>query len=266
MKAKRLVKALTIAGSDSGGGAGIQADLKTFAAAGIYGSSVITAITAQNTEEVRRSFFLPADLVSIQIDAVMEDIAPTAVKTGMLGNAEIITAVCRKADEYGLEKLVVDPVMVSTSGDRLLEEEAVTVLKEKLLPRALILTPTLAEASVLARFAVTDSGSILRAGRRILEMGCRSVVIKGGHRRNDADDYFFDDTGYRVFSSPRLTERPLHGTGCTFSAAVTAAVAAGLSPAAAVEAAKGFMVRALRSPLQPGRGARVANWPLGGSL
>ncbi len=263
MKPERLVKALTIAGSDSGGGAGIQADLKTFEAAGVYGASVITAITAQDTEGVKRSFYLPPDLVADQIDAVMDDIAPSAAKTGMLGETGIINAVVAGIKEYGLTNLVVDPVMAATSGDILLDPEAVDVLQGKLLPLALIVTPNLDEASLLAGFEVSDRKSIEAAARSIREMGPRFVVIKGGHRPGDADDYFFDGRTIRRLASPRLTDKKLHGTGCTFSAAIAAGLAQGREPLAAVTGAKAFMNRVLKNPLTPGRGAAVVNWKEG---
>ncbi len=255
--------ALTIAGSDSGGGAGIQADLKTFSALGVFGTSALTAVTAQDTLGVRAVSLLSPKLVGAQIDAVMEDIAPEAVKTGMLGGAGIVTLAARKAAEYGIVNLVVDPVMAATSGDRLLEGDAAMKLKELLLPRALVVTPNLDEAEILAGFPVRDRRSMRRAARVIRSLGPRYVVIKGGHRTRDADDLFFDGEKMTFLPSPRLTGETLHGTGCTFSAAITAFLARGFDPPAAVAAAKGFMLAVLENPLRPGRGAAVADWSAG---
>ncbi len=255
--------ALTIAGSDSGGGAGIQADLKTFSALGVYGTSALTAVTAQDTRSVREVFLLDPDLVGAQIDAVMEDISPAAVKTGMLGGAEIVRVVAEKAARHRIENLVVDPVMAATSGDTLLRADAVKNLTELLLPAALVVTPNLDEAGILAGFPVSDRRSTRRAARAIHSLGPRYVVIKGGHRRRDADDLFFDGREMIFLPSPRLTGESLHGTGCTFSAAITAFLARGFQPREAVASAKAFMMAALENPLRPGRGSAVADWSAG---
>ncbi len=262
---KPLAKALTIAGSDSGGGAGIQADLKTFSALGVFGASALTAVTAQDTRGVREVFLLPPRLVGGQIDAVCSDIVPAAVKTGMLGGAGIVEMAARKAAEYGIVNLVVDPVMAATSGDRLLDDRAADTLKELLLPRALIVTPNLDEAEILAGFPARDRRSMRRAARAIRLLGPRYVVIKGGHRTRDADDLFFDGERMIFLSSPRLTGERLHGTGCTFSAAITAFLARGFNPPEAVAAAKAFMMAVLENPLHPGRGSAVADWSAGRS-
>ncbi len=255
--------ALTIAGSDSGGGAGIQADLKTFSALGVYGTSALTAVTAQDTRSVREVSLLDPELVGAQIDAVMEDIEPGAVKTGMLGGAEIVRVVAEKSAQYRIRNLVVDPVMTATSGDSLLRDDAVENLQGLLLPVALVVTPNLDEAGILAGFPVSDRKSMRRAARAIHSLGPRYVVIKGGHRRRDADDLFFDGRELIFLPSPRLTGESLHGTGCTFSAAITAFLARGFPPRAAVASAKAFMLAALENPLRPGRGAAVADWAAG---
>lgn len=260
---KPLSIALTIAGSDSGGGAGIQADLKTFEAFGVFGASVITAVTAQNTRRVLKSFYLPPSLVEKQMDAVISDLKPEAAKTGMLGSAGIIKAVAQKVKKWGLSKLVVDPVMFATSGDSLLEPKAVKILKEELLPLALVVTPNLAEAAQLSGFPVESWQEMQEAARQIRRMGPSYVVIKGGHRPSDANDLFYDGSKMITLSSPVLTGKKLHGTGCAFSAAITAGLARGDSPAAAIKAAKAFMIRALKNPLKPGRGAYTLNWRSG---
>jgi len=256
---ENLPTALTIAGSDSGGGAGIQADLKTFQALGVFGTSAITAVTAQNTGRVSGVYFLAPEMVSEQIEAVMEDISPSAVKTGMLANAVIIDAVSRKMEQYKIEKLVVDPVMVATSGDSLLDPAAVILLKERLLPLALVVTPNLAEAGALAGFPVNSREEMEAAARIIRGMGPRYVIVKGGHRERDSDDLVFDGEEMVYLRSRRITSKKVHGTGCTFSAAITAGLSRGLSPNEAIANAKAFMIKVLQNPLTPGHGALVAN-------
>jgi hydroxymethylpyrimidine/phosphomethylpyrimidine kinase len=256
---KRLSTALTIAGSDSGGGAGIQADLKTFQAMEVFGTSAITAVTAQNTRGVKEVLVLSPEMVGKQIEAVMEDISPVAVKTGMLGDGAIIEVVARKVEQYNIELLVVDPVMVATSGDRLLDPDAIGILKACLLPVTLVITPNLAEAEVLAGFPVNSRRDMEEAARTIREMGPLYVVVKGGHRDRDADDLVFDGDEMTYLRSPRLTDEKVHGTGCAFSAAITAGLARGLSPHEAIAGAKSFIIKALSPPLNPGQGALVAN-------
>jgi hydroxymethylpyrimidine/phosphomethylpyrimidine kinase len=210
---KIIPKALTIAGSDSGGGAGIQADLKTFAAFGVYGTSVIAAITAQNTVGVTRVLELPPDLVAAQIDAVIQDIGADALKTGMLANAGIIEAVAAKIQEYRLKNLVVDPVMVAKSGDLLLRREAIDTLRSRLLPLAAVVTPNLPEASELTAMAVRTAKETEEAARRIVGMGAKSVVVKGGHRRGPAIDLFYDGKKFRALKAARIRTAHTHGTG-----------------------------------------------------
>ncbi len=206
-------KALTIAGSDSGGGAGIQADLKTFAALGVYGSSVLTAITAQNTRGVMAIHEVPPDVVAAQIRAVLDDIGADAVKTGMLSGPAIIRVVAGELRRYGVTRLVVDPVMVAKSGDHLLRPEAVQALREELLPLAQIVTPNLPEAEVLAGAPAADDAGVREAARRIHAMGARHVVIKGGHRPGPAVDLLFDGREFREFSAERVETPHTHGTG-----------------------------------------------------
>jgi hydroxymethylpyrimidine/phosphomethylpyrimidine kinase len=254
-----IARALTIAGSDSGGGAGIQADLKTFTALGVYGASAITALTAQNTLGVQGVFSIPADFVEEQIAAVLDDIGADAAKTGMLANNEIIRAVARALESRSFENLVVDPVMVSKSGHPLLEQEARNALKQHLLPLALVVTPNLFEAEQLAGFAVRGLEDMKAAARLIRGMGPRYVVIKGGHLPGKATDILFDGETFWALTRDRVHSRNTHGTGCTFSAAITAFLARGLSVAEAVKKAKEFVTTAIAHSLDIGRGCGPTN-------
>lgn len=246
--------ALTIAGSDSGGGAGIQADLKTFAALGVYGMSAITAVTAQNTRGVTGVHELPAEFVGAQIDAVMSDIGAHAAKTGMLANAEIIAIVARKATEHRIPNLVVDPVMVAKSGDPLLRRDAVEALKTQLLPLAFVVTPNVPEAEEILGRRLADDGDFRQAAMDIRALGPRHVVIKGGHRPGAAVDLLYDGEQFREFTAPRLAARHTHGTGCTFAAAVAALLARGLPVGEAVSGAKSYLTRAIEQAYPIGRG------------
>lgn len=254
-RCKRIPLALTIAGSDSGGGAGIQADLKTFAALGVYGLSAITAITAQNTVEVRQAFELPTDLIAAQIAAVVEDIGVDAAKTGMLSSSAVIDIVARKVREHRIERLVVDPVMVAKSGDRLLRDDAVSALIRELVPLARVITPNLPEAERLVGFALPDRESMRKAARAIVDMGARAVVIKGGHGSGDeAVDVLYDGRRFRELRARRIPTSNTHGTGCTFSAAIAAHLARGLTVERAVEKAKAYITDALKQSLSLGKG------------
>jgi len=247
--------ALTIAGSDSGGGAGIQADLKTFAAHGVYGTSAITAVTAQNTEAVTGVETMSAEFVALQITAVLEDIGVDAAKTGMLATADIIRVTAEKLEEHHIEKTVVDPVMVSKSGDRLLEASAVETLKKELVPRAYVVTPNLPEAEALVGFAVDHEDAIKGAARQIVEMGAKAVVIKGGHAGGEESiDWLYDGRRFSRFAAPRVSSGNTHGTGCTFSAAIAAQLARGAQLEAAVRAAKRYLTAALEYGVAVGRG------------
>ncbi len=246
--------ALTIAGSDSGGGAGIQADLKTFHAFGVFGTSAITAITAQNTVGVRAIQRIEPQIVADQIRAVAEDLEPAAAKTGMLADAPIIEAVAGALQDVGLRRLVVDPVMVAKSGDRLLREDAVAALSAVLLPLAEVVTPNLPEAAILAKRRVETLEEMKAAAEVLIEHGARSVLLKGGHLRADElVDVYFDGTEWREWREPRLETRHTHGTGCTLSAAICAGLALGQPRIAAVEHARAFTRRAIESA--PGLGA-----------
>ncbi len=243
--------ALTIAGSDPSGGAGIQADIKTFHQLGVYAASVVTLITVQNTRSVRSVEVLSAGLVEAQLEAVLEDMPPLAAKTGALGSEEIISAVARRAGGFGFP-LVVDPVMVSKHGMPLIDERAREVLLEKLVPCAYLVTPNLEEAGLLACTAVHDLDTMEEAARRIAARGARAVLVKGGHLAGEAVDVLYWNGRFHRFSSPRIDTRHTHGTGCTFSAAITAGLAAGLSLLQAVEKAKKYITAAIRS--NPGLG------------
>jgi hydroxymethylpyrimidine/phosphomethylpyrimidine kinase len=257
-------RALTIAGSDSGGGAGIQADLKTFQALGVYGTSAITAITAQNTLGVRAVHEVPTAVIADQIDAVVEDIGIDAAKTGMLSSAAIIATVADRVRHWRIERLVIDPVMVAKSGDPLLKEDAIQALIGELLPLALVLTPNLPEAEVLVGRALTSEDEIREAARDIVAMGAGSVVMKGGHRQGDATDVFFDGHEFHTFSSERFDTPNTHGTGCTFSAAIAAALARGMDLVEAVGYGKRYVSEAIRHsrPLGAGHGPVAHDWLL----
>ncbi|GAB4557817.1 MAG: bifunctional hydroxymethylpyrimidine kinase/phosphomethylpyrimidine kinase [Anaerolineae bacterium] len=251
-----MKKVLTIAGSDSGGGAGIQADLKTFGALGVFGMSAITAITAQNTVGVQGVFELPASFVAQQIDSVMSDIGADAWKTGMLSNAEIIEVVAERARHYGIERLVVDPVMVAKGGDPLLRPEARTALIEKLLPLAYVVTPNHHEAEVLTGRPIRTVDDMREAARAIHAQGARHVVVKGGHLPADQDavDLLFDGQQFHEFRAPRIDTPHTHGTGCTFASAIAAGLALGLDIIAAVDQAKRYLTAAIRAGVSMGIG------------
>ena len=249
-----IAKALTIAGSDSGGGAGIQADLKTFAALGVYGASVITAITAQNTRGVYAIQEIEPAVVAAQIDAVLDDIGAGGVKTGMLSSSSIIEAVAERIRHHRVDNLVVDPVMVAKSGDRLLRAEAITSLKERLLPLALVVTPNVPEAETLVGQPVESDADVEAAAREIVRLGARAVVIKGGHRSGDAVDVLYDGKEFRAFRAPRFDTPHTHGTGCTFSAAIAASLAKGMDVVDAVAAAKDYVTGAIAAAYPIGSG------------
>lgn len=249
--------ALTVAGSDPGGGAGIQADLKTFFAHGVYGLSVLTAVTAQDTLRVHRSDPVAPSLVTAQLDAVLADIGADAMKTGMLANADIVSAVIEAVERYSLApRLVVDPVFLASSGDALIDVPGMERLIERLFPLAALVTPNVAEAAVLVGRALETVDDLEWAARQLVRLGPRAAVVTGGHLGGPAVDVLFDGGGIRRFSAPRIDTTSTHGTGCTFSAAVTAGLARGSDLAAAVAAAKRYVTEALRTatPLGSGRG------------
>jgi hydroxymethylpyrimidine/phosphomethylpyrimidine kinase len=238
--------ALTIAGSDSGGGAGIQADLKTFHQFGVYGTSVIVALTAQNTRGVRSVHAIPADMVGQQLAALADDLPPNALKTGMLASPALVRQVSDAIAGYGWSRLVVDPVMVATSGDRLLDAEAEAVVRDTLVPLAAVVTPNLAEAAILAEMGVEDVASMERAGRRILSLGAEAVLVKGGHLTSTMlVDLLVSRDAIRRFEHPRVETTSTHGTGCTLSAAITAGLALGRPLETAVSDGIEYVQRAL---------------------
>jgi len=252
--------ALTIAGSDSGGGAGIQADLKTFHQFGVFGTSVVCAVTAQNTQGVRAWQALPPALVTEQLDAVADDLPPQAVKSGMLGSAEVVAAVAAGIARRRLPHYVLDPVMVATSSDRLLDPAAERLLVERLVPLAELVTPNLDEARILVQQDVTTPEAMERAGRVLLERGARAALIKGGHLPGDTIvDVLVSAGGVRRFTHPRIDTTSTHGTGCTLSAAVTAGLAHGRALERAVEDALDFVQRAIAAAPGLGRGRGPLN-------
>ena len=256
--------AMTVAGSDSGGGAGVQADLKTFAALGVYGASALTAITAQNTVAVTAVHELPIDLIAAQIEAVVSDIGVDAVKTGMLSSSEIVEVVARELDRHGIKNLVVDPVMIAKSGDPLLRQEAVDSVRTLLVPLACIVTPNVPEAETLTGMKVETDEDMREAARRIIGMGARAVVVKGGHREGPATDLFYDGTEFVEFTSDRFDTVNTHGTGCTFASATAAGLAQGKSVVEAVAQAKEYVTEAIRNsyPLGKGHGPVHHFWQL----
>jgi hydroxymethylpyrimidine/phosphomethylpyrimidine kinase len=248
-------RALTIAGSDSGGGAGIQADLKTFQALGVYGMTAITAVTVQNTKGVSGYVEIPAGTVGEQIFAVVSDIGVDAAKTGMLSSAAIIVAVAEAVTETGLSNLVVDPVFVSKHGHSLLREDAVQALKTRLLPLATLVTPNLHEAAGLAGFPVATDQDMEKAGQVILDLGPEAVLVKGGHREGEqATDLLITRHGIQPFSTDRIDTPHTHGTGCVLSAAIASYLARGEKLLDAIAQGKHFVTEAIRHGLQLGEG------------
>ncbi|HEX6135552.1 MAG TPA: bifunctional hydroxymethylpyrimidine kinase/phosphomethylpyrimidine kinase [Longimicrobiales bacterium] len=254
-QSSRRAVALTIAGSDSGGGAGIQADLKTFHAFGVFGTSAITAITVQNTLGVRAVHAVPLDIVTAQIAAVAEDLPPAACKTGMLATRGLVRAVADALRLHALPNYVLDPVMVATSGDRLLDEDAADAVLRELVPLCTLVTPNLDEATILAGFAVQDTHSMRRAAQHLVEAGAGAALIKGGHLAGETVvDVLFDGRTTRELCRPRLATRSTHGTGCTLSAAIAALLARGLPLDTAVEHALDFVHRAIAQAPNLGAG------------
>ncbi len=245
--------ALSIAGSDPSGGAGLQADLKTFHRLGVYGEAVVTLITVQNTRGVTRVEVLAPDLILEQIHAVISDIPPHAAKIGALGNRAVVEAVAAAAKGFTFP-LVIDPVMISTHGARLMDQEGERAMAASLTPQAFLLTPNLEEATVLAGFPVTDIDSMRKAAEKLVALGAKNVLIKGGHLQGDAVDVLFEpEHGFHEFSRPRIATAHSHGTGCTYSAAITAELAKGAALRAAIGRAKEFITEAIRTA--PGLGS-----------
>jgi len=254
-----MKRILTIAGSDSGGGAGIQADLKAITLLGGYGMSVLTALTAQNTVGVQAIHEVPASFVGKQIDSVLSDIGVDAIKTGMLLNAEIIEVVAEKIKQYGVEIVVVDPVMVSKSGAPLLRKDARKALINQLIPLAQVVTPNLFEASILTGIEVNSLDRMREATVQIWGMGAKNVVVKGGHLKGKAIDTLYDGTNFAEIEAPRIKVKNTHGTGCTFASAIATLLAKGESMPTAVRRAKDFISMAIRFGLNIGRGTGPTN-------
>jgi hydroxymethylpyrimidine kinase / phosphomethylpyrimidine kinase / thiamine-phosphate diphosphorylase len=250
----RTAVALTIAGSDSGGGAGIQADLKTFSALGIFGKTVITSITSQNTLGVQGVDDLSVDVVESQLKSILEDSKCHAVKTGMLGNEKIVELVASLLKRYRAKNLVVDPVMFSSSGKQLLSKSGVEAMKNCLLPLAQLVTPNIKEAEILSGMKIRGLADRKRAARKILKLGVRAVVITGGHLKGDPEDLFMDNSGVEILSSERLSKSDPHGTGCVFSSAITAGLALGWKTLDSVKAAKDFVGQAILGEVSSGQG------------
>lgn len=254
--------ALTIAGSDSGGGAGIQADLKTFQELETFGTSVLTAITAQNTNGVHGVQAVDTDIIDGQLEAVMTDLRPKAAKTGMIFSPEIIALIAERLTQYGPIQLVVDPVMIAKGGASLLQEEAIEALRTKLVPLATVITPNIPEAEVLAEMTIENEDDLREAADRILKLGAEHVIIKGGHSDDPqfSEDYIVstDGSSFRL-QSPRIDTEDTHGTGCTFSAAIAANLAKGMSVEEAITEAKVFIQSAIQYGLHIGSGHGPTN-------
>lgn len=246
---------MTIAGSDSGGGAGIQADLRVFAAFGVFGTSAITALTAQNTQEVRGVFPVDPAFIRLQIETVLDDIGADAVKTGMLGSAPVVREVAAVLRERRPPALVVDPVMVAATGARLLEPDAEEALKTELIPLADVVTPNLDETEVLVGYSVRDVETMKKAAQDLHRLGCRYVLVKGGHLEGDPVDVLYDGTDFEYFHAERIPTRNTHGSGCTYASAIAAGLATGLTVPEAVRQAKGYLHEAIRLAPDIGRGS-----------
>jgi hydroxymethylpyrimidine kinase/phosphomethylpyrimidine kinase len=254
-----MKRVLTIAGSDSGGGAGVQADLKTITLLGGYGMSVITAVTAQNTVSVQAIHAVPASIVEIQIDSVFSDIGADAVKTGMLVNSEIVEVVARKIKQYKVDKVVIDPVIVATSGVGLFNKADREMLVKQLIPFAMVITPNLMEASILTGFEVNSITAMKKAALRIYEMGAKYVVVKGGHLKGKPVDLLYDGKEYSEIEGGRVATKNTHGTGCVFASAIATFLAKGEQVFEAVERAKTFVTQTLQSSLDLGKGTGPAD-------
>ncbi len=249
-----MKKVLTIAGSDCSGGAGIQADLKTMLANGVYGMSVITSLTAQNTAGVRAVENVPPEFLKDQIDAVFEDITPDAVKTGMIPDRELVRVIAERMRSYGVNNLVVDPVMVATSGADLSDSASVKALREELIPLSALVTPNIPEAEVLSGMKITTKEDMKEAAERIFaECGC-SVLVKGGHSGNDSDDVLLHHGEFYVFGMQKINNPNTHGTGCTLSSAIACSLAKGMTVQDAVKTAKEYITGAIRAGLDIGQG------------
>ena len=251
--------ALTIAGSDSSGGAGIQADIKTMTANGVFAMSAITALTAQNTTGVAGIMEVSPEFLKEQIDCIFTDIRPDAVKIGMVSSAELITAIAEKLTEYHAGNIVVDPVMVATSGAKLISDDAIDTLKERLLPMADVLTPNIPEAEVLSGMEIRTEEDMIKAAEKFSENYHCAVLLKGGHQLNDANDLLYRNGSYRWFYGKRIDNPNTHGTGCTLSSAIASNLAKGFDMDTSVERAKAYISGALGAMLDLGKGSGPMN-------
>ena len=249
-----MTKVLTIAGSDSCCGAGIQADIKTISALGGYALSAICAITAQNTCEVKSAFNLPLEMISEQIDAIFEDLPPSSLKCGMLSSAEIITCVADSLVRHKAKNIVIDPVMVSKSGFKLLEDSAISALKSEILPLADVVTPNIPEAEILADMKISNLNEMCIAARKIHSLGAKNVLIKGGHLQGDSTDILYDGVDFCEFTTKRIDTKNTHGTGCTLSAAIAFFIGNGQDIRTAIQSAKNYVTGAIENSLDIGHG------------
>jgi len=246
---------LTIAGSDSSGGAGIQADLKAMSANAVFGMSVLTSITAQNTCGVSAVFHLPSSIIEAQFDAIFSDIPVTVVKTGMLGTSDIVTTVSRRLARQNLEHLIVDPVMVAKGGHPLLDQNAVSILKTELIPQASLLTPNIYEAEMLSGMSIQTLSDARGAAKAIYQLGCKHVLVKGGHlQEQPGTDLLYDGRFFRMYKGEFIQTATTHGTGCTFASAIAANLAKGSTISEAIETAKQYTTEAIRHGLALGKG------------
>lgn len=254
-----MKRVLTIAGSDPSSGAGIQADLKTFTAFGVYGITVLTSITVQNTKGVEGIYDLPPNFVASQLESVLNDIGADAVKTGMLSTAEVVQVTCEAIRRFQIPNLLVDPVMKSHAGQRLLKEEAVQILKEELIPLATVVTPNIPEAEVLSGIKIESLDEMKEAAKEIYRLGAGSVLVKGGHLEEGAVDILYDGRKFTEFRAERIVAKEVHGTGCVYSAAITVGLAQGKSLRKSIEEAKDFVTRAIKQALSLGSGLKLIN-------
>ncbi|MGF0039787.1 bifunctional hydroxymethylpyrimidine kinase/phosphomethylpyrimidine kinase [Peptoniphilaceae bacterium SGI.131] len=254
-----MKKALSIAGSDSSAGAGIQADLKTMTAHGVYGMTAVTALTAQNTTGVTGIMEVSPEFLAEQLDSIFTDIFPDAVKTGMVSSSNLIEVIADRLTSYGAKNIVVDPVMVATSGAKLISDEAIETLKNKLLPIATLITPNIPEAEVLSGIEIKSEEQMIEAAKLIFEGYDCAVLLKGGHKVNDANDLLYNQEGPRWFKSKRIDNPNTHGTGCTLSSAIASNLAKGLSLDEAVRQAKNYIGLALAAMLDLGKGSGPMN-------
>lgn len=259
METNKMKTALTIAGSDSSGGAGIQADIKTMQANGVYAMSAITALTAQNTTGVTGIMEVTPEFLEKQLDAVITDIRPDAVKIGMVSSEELIKMIAKKLKEYHMENVVVDPVMVATSGSRLISESAIDTLRTYLLPMATVITPNIPEAEVLAEMEIKSEEDMVEAAKRINEKYHCAVLCKGGHSLNDANDLLYQDGSAKWFHGKRINNPNTHGTGCTLSSAIASNLAKGYPLDRSIERAKEYISGALAAMLDLGKGSGPMN-------